>query len=99
MMGHPFRAYVEKKQILRFAQDDNLLLLGWLLLRLTLLLLLRLALLVLRRWGLAVGWCWRFRTVGELESVADDVEVLFGQIGFEQLAIGRVEKLHRNGVL
>jgi len=64
------------------------LLLWWLLLRLALLgLALLVLLLVLPAVGPGRGWCGRLWTVGELESVANDIEVLFGQIGFEQLAI------------
>ena len=64
-----------------------------------LLLVLWLTLLILGRWGFAVRWCWRFGAVGELEAVADDVEVLLRKIGFKKLTVGRVEKLDRDGVL
>lgn len=35
----------------------------------------------------------------EAEALTDDIEVLLGQIGFEQLAIAGVEKLNGDGVL
>lgn len=42
---------------------------------------------------------WRLGPVGKVEAVADDIEVLLWQVGFEQLAIGQIEELDRDRVL
>ena len=56
-------------------------------------------LLVLRRRSLAVWRRRRLRAVGQLKAVADDVEILLGQVSFEQMTGGRVEELDGDGVL